>query len=1528
MARLTLSGSFKEKTMSSKAHAQMAKFEASIQPGLRGKVLQRQRTALLEPDEAKEITPFSYNESRYSAPSAPDNPNLGHNFSRLSVFPSRRAALQTKLRIGKPNDIYEQEADRVADQVMRMPEPVVQRKGKSEDDEIDEIKEEKIQAKPLGEEITPLVQRQAGEGEKDERSEEGEEEKEEIVRPKFCENRKAVLIQRETDSEAEEGSDSEKKKEKEETVQSKRKESSAPAAHQRLADEIDSMEGQGRPLPSPTRACFEQRFGHDFSKVRIHADSRADNAAGNLNAHAFTRRQDIFFKAGYYQPHTETGQQLIAHELTHTIQQRTSPVSTIQRTPATAEAPPAAEIDNPFVEILPETTTTSGPDRKTPEIEHVPGNDGGPSHESTPADQALPELEGGKKPACTPEKETEEKQSAPFSLEEGKTVAAPAVQTGKGVEEKKNEGERAPVEAEKTAISAEDPGGILEQLKKVPPTNAAEAYGQAQEDSAAALEKQKSAVEQSLPVIPAPTGLPPKGTPGAKGQGQESTLKVKAPSTFKGEKTGKKGKEYKMQAVAAPPAPTIRPTRLAGGEAGPSAEGDLSKSAQNELNRIRLDAGRIATSAGGRPSIDVTGEADPSQIDSFQGESNINVQKAKAEASGELNRDFGEHDIFPETKPETLKSKKGLSAPKKIASQKGGSNPALPPEAIQGLNGTLGPKLSERIGEQKDKYDAGKADFERDSAKARTDADKQVSDLNRETRKQQIAEQNKAKAQAAQARKEGKAELDKADKDYREKAAKATVDQRAKIAREKQKGEAKAAQHLNDAEKKAEQEKLKAERNANQKREDAKKESKGFWGWAHSAASTLIDGLKKAVNFIYDNLRKAVKDIFEAAKTLVKAAIEVARRAIVGLIKAYGMILKGLVSVVFAAFPNIVKKINNKIDHALDAAVKAVNKAAELLKKGVEAVLDFLAKAIDSLLGLIQDLYNGLFTLIGMIIRGEFGELMKRLGNLVDAAKLMPDKFETAAYEELLGGNLDEPLSPAELSQAGITPPEPGRTGSVGPGESGQMPAPPWTEANVGVDNVENNMQLSPELAAAAAELTGKDGEVEFGQSDDADRTMGAVMAEATGERQGNQEIQQKYPDDGLTPMQRAEVKWKIMKQGLSAWWEENKVKIIAGAIAAIVGVIALIIVTGGGIFAAIAPLMSVLGPIFIGVTTAVLVGHVRDYVSKSWNEDVLGGAKSLAKGLAAGAVEVVSWLTFKAGGAALKGAKALAKGGIALARGAVKLLVRGAKFIIERGKVLFRGIAGSGIGQRLKNIAELGKKLLERLRFRKFRLRVKNSRFRIEGYINPWVLLATGEIEYIEKSLLKKRLKRRGPLQVGYKVETKEGVEGIVVGITKKGDETAKRFVEEVLRPHSQEELIRLYKQYENIPKDRLKVMLELVSRETSENAAKLRKNMGATLGKELKPGEHAHHIVPSTHSYQSAEETRKILAKYGIDKNAFENGVALSEKIHSGLHTYKYMDEVLEVLRIADMTKSKDKVIEALKSIAEEIKSGTFLN
>jgi hypothetical protein len=245
---------------------------------------------------------------------------LGHDFSRVplhaevpvqrtpscSLSPTRSpfggaclacsVPVQAKLKIGQPDDKYEREADQVADMVMSMPEPRVQRQVGPEEEEEDET----VQTKPLTAQITPLVQRQP---------EPEEEEEEEPIQAKLEDG--AQLQRQEEELEEEE----------EEPIQTKQVGGQTPQVSSNLEAQIHSLRGGGQPLPESARALFEPRLGYSFSQVRVHSNQSADKAARAINARAFTSGRDIWFASGRYSSDTSSGRHLLAHELVHMVQQ-------------------------------------------------------------------------------------------------------------------------------------------------------------------------------------------------------------------------------------------------------------------------------------------------------------------------------------------------------------------------------------------------------------------------------------------------------------------------------------------------------------------------------------------------------------------------------------------------------------------------------------------------------------------------------------------------------------------------------------------------------------------------------------------------------------------------------------------------------------------------------------------------------------------------------------------------------------------------------------------------------------------------------------------------------------------------------------------------------------------------------------------------------------------------------------------------------------------------------------------------------
>jgi hypothetical protein len=161
------------------------------------------------------------------------NPATGGECSECSK--KQRLGLQTKLKINEPGDIYELEADRIADQVMATP------------------------AHPAVSGAPPRIQRFAGQP--------------------------------------------------------------AGQANAAPASVDQALTSPGRPLEPALRQDMEQRFGYDFSRVRMHFGPAAEQSAQDVNATAYTVGDSIVFGAGRFTPGTHEGRRLLAHELTHVVQQ-------------------------------------------------------------------------------------------------------------------------------------------------------------------------------------------------------------------------------------------------------------------------------------------------------------------------------------------------------------------------------------------------------------------------------------------------------------------------------------------------------------------------------------------------------------------------------------------------------------------------------------------------------------------------------------------------------------------------------------------------------------------------------------------------------------------------------------------------------------------------------------------------------------------------------------------------------------------------------------------------------------------------------------------------------------------------------------------------------------------------------------------------------------------------------------------------------------------------------------------------------
>ncbi|MDT7828236.1 DUF4157 domain-containing protein [Pricia sp. S334] len=237
---------------------------------------------------------------------------------------SQGVVLQPKLKIGRPGDRYEKEADRMADAVVNgSAKPDIQNM------EIGSIQRESL-ATPIEDEKLGTAEQRMEEDklvqEKPDLKKMGDEEEEEMQMKR---DEGAGMINRMEDEKEEEMQM--KMEDEEESLQTKGSGNTATTTGPAITQRVKSRSGRGKALPKNTRDEMEASFATDFSDVTIHTDQEAASMSKALGAQAFTYGNNIFFNQGKYDTSTRDGKHLLAHELTHTVQQKGLPEKKAQK---------------------------------------------------------------------------------------------------------------------------------------------------------------------------------------------------------------------------------------------------------------------------------------------------------------------------------------------------------------------------------------------------------------------------------------------------------------------------------------------------------------------------------------------------------------------------------------------------------------------------------------------------------------------------------------------------------------------------------------------------------------------------------------------------------------------------------------------------------------------------------------------------------------------------------------------------------------------------------------------------------------------------------------------------------------------------------------------------------------------------------------------------------------------------------------------------------------------------------------------
>lgn len=148
--------------------------------------------------------------------------------------------------------------------------------------------------------------------------------------------------------------------EEEKNAQRKEDGSSTPKVTSNNESYINSLNGNGKPLSQNERSFFEPRMGYDLSNVRVHTGAGAEQSSKDINALAYTHGNNIVFGANQYQPGTDNGKRLMAHELTHTLQQQGGAgLKRIQRAPGDPSPAPPRPVNSESNHSVSETISNA-----------------------------------------------------------------------------------------------------------------------------------------------------------------------------------------------------------------------------------------------------------------------------------------------------------------------------------------------------------------------------------------------------------------------------------------------------------------------------------------------------------------------------------------------------------------------------------------------------------------------------------------------------------------------------------------------------------------------------------------------------------------------------------------------------------------------------------------------------------------------------------------------------------------------------------------------------------------------------------------------------------------------------------------------------------------------------------------------------------------------------------------------------------------------------------------------------------------
>jgi phage-related protein len=905
--------------------------------------------------------------TKIKKPAHSSNRSIAHVSGPFFQKKSQIAAISSSIPQGvstnpvlkRSGDKYEKEADTVADGVTGRNSaelginradlysnisPLVQRQSEDENETTQLQAEEENEGIQLQAEDENEVAIQGKTDNDDERVLARKEQDKELNKQVQTGEREEI-VQAQTDEETEEPEEVQTKNEEEDSVQplteeeeplqTKSEVSTNPASTISIRKQLRVLRGGGSVLPRGVRSKMEQRFGADFSGIRIHTDRQAAQLNRFMNARAFTHGANIYFNESRFSPTTKDGQHLLAHELTHTIQQGAA--VPLVDAGAKAETQPVAESE--------EIPTVADEIAEAPE---------------KPATESVE-----KEVSPTPETPSAEVVDVPVELPE--PPATPESEEIAVVEEIAFEGSS---DAAMVEFIEADPS----RMAKAQPTLGNELTSK--------IDSEVQQEVENAPVLVAKTS-------GTLEEGLTPPDQIPVPADAE-LKDGVSGKDPEKLNVDPHRNLTDKPSNKESEKMIDSQEEGgflnwLRNNMHSFLDRIRTKDRGLNTNAGKRPNVQLEGQADPERMSNQRAEAAGQLKTQRDTTTRMFKNHPGQKNIKPKEIHEDKTAKPSAESFVTIDTvQDPGAteyaNAALPADVRSRSDELLKPVLTGNLSEAKSKTEAAGVKRDQDKAAEIKKAQSDTTRINQQADNDQRDIVVKNRQQVANQQKTGIEEAYSKVNEFNEEADNEQTAAQKEIGAKVKDSEERAGKELEKGEADAEKKRIEGEKEAEAEKQRLKTEQKksSWWDRAVNAIKSAIKAITKAIDFIFTKIRNAVKTIIEKAKQAAIGLINAARDWVVDKLNKFRNWAKGMVNKYLKDhFPVLAMRINRAIDTVVDSAIEGVNYVADTAIAGIEALASALSAALDKVLQVFQTALKAAVQIAGAVITGDFAEALR-----------------------------------------------------------------------------------------------------------------------------------------------------------------------------------------------------------------------------------------------------------------------------------------------------------------------------------------------------------------------------------------------------------------------------------------------------------------------------------------------------------------------------------------------------------------------